>query len=454
MTSSLLEYLRYENPSVTYIDTNDNKKKKSKTNTRNRKWYRPRAIWKWEDFNAETLHKIYGEQLGLRRNRNPVMPSIERDVRNESALTEVLDKWNRTIIQHALEEAQEHEPAGRRISMVRGHTAKEIPGPQKKPYEPDWAGVMRDLKYVDGLSSQKSPTNVLPGDTKISKKFSSADIVVGEFEERKPPNWYWPLAQVFTYCARLGVRYGYLVTENEAVVLRIGLCEDFDLSPVEAVTEEHLQYNGKVEFVSVPWEIGRGPEEEEVNQCSNMSVNTALWWIHMQAARSRSVLTEYGALEEDDEDVSEARQDSVVETSATEATSRNPSFFVHDEEEQDFPSFSTNFSTSSLPVAGKVLNPFGLKDWEQPSKRRKGKERAVSGNASSSPNTDIHPSPSQLSKAAATPDASTRPKRTSEWQKTSTPATASRSSSRIAKRKAEGGPVSFDDSGKEKRSKQ
>ena len=97
--------------------------------------------------------------------------------------------------------------------MVKGGQAECRPG-----IRPDWAGVCRPR-----TSNAFKPENILPGDTKLSSKWKSSKIQTGSVTEAggNRNEWLWPLMQNFTYCLYCQVRYGYIITDQELVVIRL-----------------------------------------------------------------------------------------------------------------------------------------------------------------------------------------------------------------------------------------
>ncbi len=85
---------------------------------------------------------------------------------------------------------------------------------------PNWGAVKNST--IDVKSKGKAK-NILPGDTKLSSKWSSSTINPGDIEKHDVrQDWYQPIAQIFTYCVRNNARYGYLITDKELVVIRVG----------------------------------------------------------------------------------------------------------------------------------------------------------------------------------------------------------------------------------------
>ena len=118
-----------------------------------------------------------------------------------------------SVVSDALEITQKlsgADQAQAKIYMVRGGQANSYP-----KYKPDWAGVLR-------ASTKKRTSSILPGETKVGWKWKSQDIQDGDVNGvYLAGDWLEPIKQIYTYCIKLNVRYGYIITERELVVIRI-----------------------------------------------------------------------------------------------------------------------------------------------------------------------------------------------------------------------------------------
>ena len=192
--------------------------------------------------------------------------------------------------------------------MVRGGQANSV-----ADCKPDWAGVLR-------ASTQQRTRSILPGDTKVAWKWSSRDIQVGEVDSVYLKNdWLEPIKQIYTYCTKLQVRYGYIITEKELVVTRIRPfsqdhveslvnTQDSDLSfpspeqRATAITSESLKdpkqnasaevfKKGTLEYKAIPWSSKASD--------NSLTINLALWWLHMMALENHEICYSYPPLAED-----------------------------------------------------------------------------------------------------------------------------------------------------------
>lgn len=317
-TLTLHEYLRIPNPTVNLDNS------WTGTNTKSGPSMTPSEIKEWKDFTYSTLQAIYGELLKLEM-RSQDLPNFSlhlpfhlSKIQDEDSLEALLIRWNNAVVSCALSVAQRSdgviraEIAGHRageIFMARGGHAF-IPGRKaQKGSRPDWAGIIPSEGYQDRtIDNRKSCINVLPGDSKLSTKWSSSgDPNSLEFKK--------PFSQIFNYCDSAEVRYGYLLTPEELVVVRVSRKPSHEVSNSRPSSQRakrpgtsewkkaqekdpfskelQKQNQGVLEYKSIPWDDGSQRQE------ASLSVNLALWWLHMMAATARSIEPSYRDLSEE-----------------------------------------------------------------------------------------------------------------------------------------------------------
>lgn len=160
-----------------------------------------------------------------------------------------------------------------------------------KGLEPDWAGIK-----TGGEHEVDKPKNILPGDTKVSKKWTSAGIESGDVPDfDKKPGWIESLGQIFTYCTKANARYGYFITDEELVVFRIRPRIEARTDKPDNTPAQQAEKDGVLEFKSIPWE-NHSPDPDADND--NLTVNLALWWLHIMAAESSSIEEQYPPLKD------------------------------------------------------------------------------------------------------------------------------------------------------------
>lgn len=304
ITPRLLQYLTRANPEVNSSwSLRDNKastKSKARSNDKAHDQMFLRDVFKWESLGwKEDLKPILGDVLDLPMRDMPTFeallehPSHLREIHDENSLDALLIRWNYPVVSAALSMAQHHErfPStayGRdhsgQVSMARGGQAwvpladrrerVSSSTKQDKCLFPDWAGILLDddgnAQLGEGnQDNARHYLNILPGDTKLSTKFKS--------------EWGWndkrfdgPIIQVFTYCRRANVRYGYIVTQEELVVLRLFWGDENEPNRFTEGEDQKLY----LEYKSIPW-VPKGGDE--------LTVNLTLWCLHMLAAKRKPI---------------------------------------------------------------------------------------------------------------------------------------------------------------------
>ena len=144
-----------------------------------------------------------------------------------------------------------------------------------KLFRPDWAGMLRP---------EPSDTNkgrlILPGETKLARCFTSGNIITGKVTAApERPAWLWPLGQIFTYCQKAQARYGYLITDEELVVIRLrptftrlDLRRSGRHKGSEPSDDTFPAYE-RLEFKSIPWKHKSEPDA--------LTVTLTLFFLHM-----------------------------------------------------------------------------------------------------------------------------------------------------------------------------
>ncbi len=334
---TLSDYLRSKNPDIHTKGC----PRGSNTSSKRLAYLTPGLIEKWEDFGYDSLQKIYGGALhrvlkseySCRDYSNiPQKPYCE--IADENCLEMLLAMWNWRVVSEGLSKAQEclygHQNSNV-IYMAKGGRSRFAVGGN---FRPDWAGIQSDPE--DDLSHEETikPPNILPGDSKLGKKWSSNKIKDGLVKfEHLYSNWLKPLKQIYTYCVRANARYGYIITEEEVVVIRVrpilepgelgetndsrewqyeseaskkeqetvdsqasfpDLDEGHDFilsSPVFKRVEDF----GRLEYKAIPWSNAASLDPRRSN---NLTVNLALWWLHIMASVSSNIKEQYAPLKE------------------------------------------------------------------------------------------------------------------------------------------------------------
>ncbi|KAK2808550.1 hypothetical protein FQN50_004582 [Emmonsiellopsis sp. PD_5] len=208
--STLLDYLSTVDPDL------DRKNVKKGRNSFNEEWDEVEGIQEWTDFTYENMLAMLGEILTLPYQPDQLFmpPPLRRATRlivDEPTVSAVLLKWNHTIVDRALELASEKFTEGMRsISWALGVHAG-LPG---RTFFPDWAGLELKANF---------PNSRVPGDSKVSGKWSSAQLH-GKASERY--EFFKPLRQVIHYARLFNTRYAYVVSDKELICIRRSVSEN------------------------------------------------------------------------------------------------------------------------------------------------------------------------------------------------------------------------------------
>lgn len=327
-TTSLLEYLRVDNPPLKCrLHSSDSSGGASQKNTTNGNWKTPDVIQMWEDFDFDTLQTSYGGVLQTALDQQPynlpvhsgIAPFPFCEIHDEDSLNALLVKWNQSMVSDALVIAQDFLqghlglPSYQQVFMVRGGQA-DYPA-SSATLRPDWAGVQR--VQFDASRAR----NILPGDTKVGGKWSSCNIEVGPVADAHMANdWIEPIKQVYSYCLKTESRYGYIITEKELVVVRIRPATEGDfISPDNSQETYHgaqpstvrkskflksakqppsspsgrISHSGMLEYKAIPW---KDKSSLSIGGQQTLTVNLALWWLHLMASENNSIKDTYPPL--------------------------------------------------------------------------------------------------------------------------------------------------------------
>ncbi|KAL8715674.1 MAG: hypothetical protein Q9225_006327 [Loekoesia sp. 1 TL-2023] len=297
---NLFEFLTHPNPRV---DCRQCRKGSNTTPGSNRSLRAcPSEIREWEDFGVSFVDAAYGGTLRAILDRSyPLrdysnLPSFPfREICDEDSLEGLLILWNWQVVSSALEASQKHiweDPSHQAVYMVRGGQALYLGGGIKKGRSgirrPDWAGVQRLDEEQRLFQPHNKPRNILPGDTKLSSKWNSSQIEKGKLKTRPKKNWYRPISQIYDYCRRANARYCYLFTDQELVVMRL----DIERSDVGLKSRSR---RGTFLYKAIPW------NDQDATPGENgeaMTVNLALWLLHLAAVRDSKITDDLRLLEE------------------------------------------------------------------------------------------------------------------------------------------------------------
>ena len=314
--SSLSAYLKQPNPKI----INEHSWEGSNTRSANDSWEDPDHIDKWDDFEYKFISRLFYDKLQTEVEHLELpdingLPFHLTEIHDEDSLEALLVRWTNAVVSTALAVAQyghtstnpDTSPDTDQIFMARGGQGW-IPDTNmtRKSCRPDWAGIQANNPVDVTVNGQKrrSYHNILPGDSKLSSKWRIKTFKKDEDRAK----FRDPLKQIFTYCLRANARYGYLITQDELVVVRLSyrekmVDEDSDnsssepLFPQRRLTRKIMKdqqkaeislpegakkrkanrYERVLEYQKVSWAAG-GRRNPKV-----LTINLALWSLHMMA---------------------------------------------------------------------------------------------------------------------------------------------------------------------------
>ncbi|KAL6715420.1 hypothetical protein ACLMJK_006381 [Lecanora helva] len=313
----LLNYLTKGNPRLNITACSKGRNTKS---TKAYPWDQPTFIVKWREFEYEALLSIYGGKLRdvlgqsfeLENFHVPRVPFCQ--IHDENSLDSLIIKWNQSMTSKALTAAQRHLKVhhSETVYFCKGGQA-QWPREAEIKKRPDWAAVKG---FTLARESAQEVRNVLPGDTKLSKKWSSDRINPGDLDDIEfEDDWYQPLSQIFTYCVRSNARYGYLITDKELVVVRVSPRDPLKYpwsqssdagkrkARKETIRRKHAArepcdkaiIDGCLEYQTIPWDDRKRSQRVDAPR---MTANLALWWLHLLAANDGAIEEDYVPLDE------------------------------------------------------------------------------------------------------------------------------------------------------------
>ncbi|KAJ9137704.1 hypothetical protein NKR23_g8927 [Pleurostoma richardsiae] len=192
---TLLEVLSRANPDV------DSRAVRGGLNTATNEDNYPATWYGWSEFNYDTLTTIFSRQLHQQYRSGPasVPDAVPLDLRicNEATLELALHRFVVPPVNHSLfhQSGDPHLGPGARC--------------QDSLFKPDWSCVAHNDYGV----------NVLPGDTKLSKKWQPT--MANSRNDNDVYEWGKVVGQVIGYMKSWKSRYGFIITDQHLVALRI-----------------------------------------------------------------------------------------------------------------------------------------------------------------------------------------------------------------------------------------
>ncbi|KAI0423512.1 hypothetical protein F5Y09DRAFT_228945 [Xylaria sp. FL1042] len=306
---SILELLTHRNPHVILSPDGG-------INTHNPLFLWPRKVKKWEEFCFENLEKIYeGQLMSAARSPRFSLPCypfvLNKDCRieDEPMTTSLISKWNDTIVSAALDAVKDElnpsiwvQKASKpdQSALAPKIEAKGTKKTAKISLRPD-SGA-----YSIHEQDQETKEERFPKDYKYAGCWNSLKIRNGEHVDTDTGEWRpgfvrrndnMPIRQAYTYSVLFQCRYGCILTTAEAFIFRI---RPLDQSPEakgrsdkKATPQEAVKESGLMEYASIPWRHGTDENNDKYNK---LTVNLALWVLHVLAGNNHKILQNYPEL--------------------------------------------------------------------------------------------------------------------------------------------------------------
>lgn len=244
----------------------------------------PNVIQKWDDFTYEAIMAAYGDILASSSGQSSQLnsylqesdiPRTPREIYMENNVDTLGISWTCNVLRDPLKTAA-RTLNGRfkdigDVTLGSKMISWKNPDNARSSFNPDWAVIDRSKakKYSQEGNSDAKPTLYAVGDSKLSQKWKSQYLRHEDPKQAGFPSSQEtgirtqrtkPLEQMATYCRIGETRYGYIVTQDELVVLRARRISKTD-------PRSTLQ-SAAFEYKAIPWsEYGPG----------KLTVNLAIW---------------------------------------------------------------------------------------------------------------------------------------------------------------------------------
>jgi hypothetical protein len=215
----------------------------------------PQYVRRWDDFTAENIKAAYAHLLDISID---VPKKLAKDVTNgqtqiiiEGSVNVALNAWTVELIREPLKKALSRLQQDIGQDDIGDDNITLMQETNRHKYEtsdmiPDWMVFFR-------IGTERSHS-IAVGDSKCSSAWNSHDMYSDK-------DGMWPIRQVVTYCRAIKSRYGFIITPEELVVLRV-----YNKGPQDP-NELRVQYE------SISW----------ANSGDYLTVNLGLWALAMMS---------------------------------------------------------------------------------------------------------------------------------------------------------------------------
>ncbi|KAI0376490.1 hypothetical protein F5Y04DRAFT_210840 [Hypomontagnella monticulosa] len=305
MVMSFLEYLTLPNPEP------DSSQCKEGYSSKSSYLYRPDDVQPWKDLTLESLEMNYKDILRQPmdeprvRNAREISPEKAR-LYEESSIQALAAYWNEEVVQHVLNGTRSilHQklPDGPfndgKIYFTRNLGQAHIKDGKGIYQRPDWC-----LYQQKGVAKTKRHKNLLPGDIKPAKKWKSEWINSSKETEKRKANLV--LAQIAKYMFLGNTRYGFVLSEEELVAMRLSkFTRDTQSLDELAQTDTELAK----QLMESTWGLERDPDGSygdterrtgilleycripwDASGTGSFTVNLTLWWLSVLAVQGAPI---------------------------------------------------------------------------------------------------------------------------------------------------------------------
>jgi hypothetical protein len=352
---TLREYLSYPNPELNVLpDATSSSRPPSDS------WPTIDSWQQWEDFSTANINVLFGVLLDTEFDLAdpPVLLEEQRYIRDERSFEFILARWNNIIVNEALRAASEYLFL-ENVCWIIGSLVLPGEDDAEPIMRPDWAAVTGRILSGPGMRS-----SLVPGDTKFAKErfmiespgFSDKknrptdddgfpqSSPMGPDERSKREYLRSCLEQINYYALRHQTRYCYIISNNELLLVRrtadCPTISSQSLARTRGQRQQHARdttptpmlplptpssqtlsspYSQDALSSSPPYSDHDRPNMNMANpdvrsipwkRNSGLTVNIALFVLHMLAGLSRDVRDGYPDIHEDPEYFTKLRQPS------------------------------------------------------------------------------------------------------------------------------------------------
>jgi hypothetical protein len=243
MATTFLEYLTRQNPIPDATNCGEGYSTKSTAN------YGPNKVRPWEDITLENLKASFFDVLEhtMEKPRVETAQDVRREktiLFEEESITTLAVDWNEPVVQHALSgtqkilcDSQPNSPFHRgEIHFMRNTGQGHIKNRKGRKQKPDWCVFLRG---EEGMQGPVNLVNLVPGDSKPAKKWNSEWIKSPNITERRKAKAV--LQQIVKYMYLAKTRYGFILSEQELVPMRLSRFVQSEDATKSQVAQKHRE---------------------------------------------------------------------------------------------------------------------------------------------------------------------------------------------------------------------